>query len=238
MAGAAIRWAIEAKPLAGGAAEHWPGTTVWVRATDDQTAIAVVKAVLESYGSFDAFSARSVSYLMEVGFLDSEAAAIEAVIKEASDQDLRISPFVSLEPSKSSAEILLELPATDQDDATKQAREIYADLRRHAGLSPAEALYGFIRPLGPFPPEHVKFAERARRLLGKGTYDYAIVAAQTSCELITATAIAELRAVREEPREPEFANRWFDRRGRALNLLDSRLRRYWNALAEDEPSWV
>lgn len=144
MAGAAIRWEIEAKQLAGGGTEPWPGTTVWVRAADAQAAIARVEAVLGSYGSFDSFSARPVNYLMEVGFLDSEAAAIEAVIKEASDEDLRISPSIAFRSSKSAAEFLLDIPGDSEADAVRQAKAIYADLRTRAELPPADALYGFL----------------------------------------------------------------------------------------------
>jgi hypothetical protein len=228
--------------LAADGTEHRRSTTVWLRASDARDAIAKVKATLALYGSFRDFEARPVNWLMYLGFLESEASAIEAVVGDFATEDPRVMGVVLSEPAKGSAEIMLEIPAATREDAVGQARAVYADLRSRAGLPVAEPLYGFLGRTGHYPidpiqppPRYVALRQRAQNLLDEGSYDYAVIAAQTACEVLTFEAITDLLKLSSEGGSTlSFATAWFEKNNRTPSLRDDRLRDLWNALAADQ----
>jgi hypothetical protein len=234
--------------IAGDGTAYPTSTTVWLRADDEQAAISRVRNALAPYRALgEVVTATPVNFLMYLGFLESEAGALEAAADDMRSEDPRVSMVVWREPSDGSAELMLEIPATDQDDAVEQARQLYAELRERAGLPPADALYGFLGRSGPLPPtapepppRHVELAKRAQRLFDDGTYDFAIVAAQTSCEIFAFDAISELLEACEEGVPRRFTSSWFEK-SRTHSLAEETLRDLWNALAEDtiqkEPWW-
>jgi hypothetical protein len=145
------------------------------------------------------------------------------------------------EPSKGSAELLLEISASDQDAAAEQARALYAELRYQAGLPPADALYGFLGRTGYFPtipvvplPRHVELGQRAHKLFDDGKYEYAVVTAQTACERLVFEGINELLDAQGESPISEFARSWFERSSRTPSLKDDRLQELWTALTGDK----
>jgi hypothetical protein len=109
---------------------------VWERASDADNAISRVKATLAPYGAFEDFKASPVNWMMYLGFLESEASAIEAVVSDLAAEDPRLTGVVLSEPTKGSAEILLEVPAATRDEAITEARTVYADLRSRAVYPP------------------------------------------------------------------------------------------------------
>jgi hypothetical protein len=226
--------------IAADGTEERLSSTVWVRAVDGTEAIMLVRTALAAHGSFHDFKADPVNYLMYLGILESEGSAIEAAADEVRGDDPRISSVVLSEPSKGSAELLLEIPADSQEDAIDQAKIVYADLRKRAGLQPAEPLYGFLGPTGQFPsipvvspPRHVELERRAQQLLEQGSYEYAVVAAQTACEVMAFEAITELLKAEGEATPLHFAKRWFSA-NRTFALKEDKQRDLWNVLAGDE----
>lgn len=214
--------------------------TVWVRAADGTDAIAKAKAALAPHGTFSEFNAEPVNWTMYLGFPESEGPAIEAAVAEVAAQDPRVMGVVLSEPAKGSAELLLEIPAATQAEAADQARVIYADLRSRAHLPPAEALYGFLGRTGTFPSVPIQaparwaeLARRARQLVDDGSYDYAVVAAQTACEVLAFDAITDLPKSSGGSALP-FANAWFQKHSRTPSLVEDWQRDLWNALAGDE----
>lgn len=182
--------------LAADGTEHRLSTTVWLRASDASDAITKVSAALAPYGSFRDFEASPVNWMMYVGFLESEASPVEAIVGDFAAEDPRVMGVVLSEPAKGSAEVMLEIPAATREDAIAQARAVYADLRKRAGLPPAEPLYGFLGRTGNFPtdpiqpqPRYVELRQRAQYLFDEGSYDYTVVAAQTACEVLVLGAI-------------------------------------------------
>ncbi len=229
----------QARPLGDGTDLH---AMVWLRAADEAEAISLVKNALDLYGSFSDFKAKPVNYSMYLGFLEAEAPEMEAEARNVAAQDPRISSVLASDPSKGAAELLLDIPADDADDAVEQAKAIYADLRARAGLPHAEPLYGFLGPTGYFPttplplrsPRHIELAQQARQLFDAGSYDYAVVAAQTACEVMAFDAINELLTAGSGAVTLLFASRWFAKNNKTPSLNEDRLRDLWNALAEDE----
>jgi hypothetical protein len=214
---------------------------VWLRAADGDEAIASLKTALSSYWQFSDFIAEPVNYTMYLGFLESEHEALEAVTHEAGLEDPRVSMVVIHEPSKGSAELLLEIPAADQDAAVKQAQTLYAELRQRADLPPADALYGFLGRTGYFPTipvvaplRHVELGQNAHKLFDDGTYDYAVVTTQTACELLVFDGITELLEAQGESPVADFARSWFEKSGRTPSLKDDRLRELWTLLTGDK----
>lgn len=145
------------------------------------------------------------------------------------------------EPSRGSAELLFELSADSQESAVQQARAVYAALRQRAGLEAALPLYGFLGPTGHFPtipvvppPRHVELAQRAQQLFDNGMLDYAVVAAQTACELLVFDAITELLVAQGESASANFARHWFDTSSQTQSLNDDRLQRLWTFLTGDK----
>lgn len=116
--------------IAGKSSQKVVATT---RAADAENAIARVRDVIEPYGTFSNWRATPINFMMYVGFLESEANAIDAAAVELRHSDLRVRSVIR-EPSKASAELLLEMSAQDREDASEQARDVYADVRRRAGL--------------------------------------------------------------------------------------------------------
>lgn len=214
---------------------------VWLRAADGDEAIARLRAALSLYGQFSDFIAEPVNYTMYLGFLESEHEALEAVTHEAGLEDPRVSMVVIHEPSKGSAELLLEISAADQDAAVEQARALYAELRYQAGLPPADALYGFLGRTGHFPtipvvppPRHVELGHRAHKLFDGDEYEYAVVAAQTACERLVFDGINELLEAQGESPAADFARLWFERSSRTPSLKDDRLQELWTLLTGDK----
>jgi hypothetical protein len=213
--------------------------TVWLRAADKPNAIKHIKNVLAPYGSFSDFEAAPVNYSMYLGFLESEATVLSAATEMNGDP--RVSAIAST-AGTGSAEIYLEIPADSRDDAVRQAKAVYADLRAQAGLPPAEPLYGFLGQSGHFPSEPIsppspqrpdELADRSRQLFDEKTYDYAIVAAQTACEVTTFDAITKLLEDSSESAALRFTNRWLATNKR-YSLNEDRLRELWNVFTGDE----
>jgi hypothetical protein len=213
---------------------------VWVRAATAEEALTTVRGALALHGEFSAFTAEPVNYTMYLGFLESEHEALESVTHEAGEEDPRVSMVIVSEPSKGSAELLLEIPAADRDDAIAQAKALYAELRAHAGLPPAEALYGFLGPTGYFPttpiiepPRYAQLAQDARDLFDAGSHDYAVIAAQTSCEVLVYEAITDILAALQDAPGADFARGWFKKYGQPPSLRDQRLQQLWTSLTAD-----
>ncbi len=214
---------------------------VWLRAASADEAVANLKGALSPYGQFSDFVAVPVNYTMYLGFLESEHEALEAVTHDAGLEDPRISMVIIHEPSKGSAELLLEIPAPDQDAAAEQARALYAELRQRAELPSADALYGFLGRTGHFPtipvvppPRHVELGRRARKLFDDGAHDYAVVAAQTACERLVFDGITELLDAQGESPAADFTRLWFERSSRTPSLKDDRLQELWTLLTGDK----
>lgn len=214
---------------------------VWLRAVDGDKAITNLKNALSSYGQFSDFMAEPVNFTMYIGLLESEHEALETLTHEVGQDDPRVSMVVIHEPSKGSAELLLEIPAVDQDAAVEQARALYAELRQRAGLPPADALYGFLGHTGYFPtipvvalPRHVELGQRAHKLFSDSVYEYAVVAAQTACEQLVFDGINELLEAQEESPTVDFARVWFERSSRTPSLKDDRLQELWTLLTGDK----
>jgi hypothetical protein len=229
--------------------EHPLGATVWIYAPDGGAAIQVLKNLLADYGQFSDFTAIPVNFHMYLGFLESERGAIEAVSHEVGLEDPRVSMVVIHEPTKGSAELVLEIPAADKEAAVVEALNIYRDLRDRAGLQAAEPLYGFLGPTGYFPTtpiaepaRHEELAQRAEKLFAEGVYDYAVVAAQTSCERMVFDGITELIESNGDTATGDMARAWFDQCGQAPSMRDERLQKLWTVLTGDKvqekPWWA
>lgn len=221
--------------------EYPRGATVWINAVDADAAIRTLKETLADYGHFGGFTATPVSYWMYLGFLESERQAIEVASQQIGLEDPRVSMVVMQEPSKGSAEVLLELPAPNRDDAVAQALAVYRDLRQRAGLARAEPLYGFLGATGnyptvpiPVPARHEELARRAEALFAEGAYDFVVVTAQTACERLVFDGINELIDAHSGTPTGEFARTWFGRNGQTPSLRDDRLQDLWTALTGDE----
>jgi hypothetical protein len=214
-------------------------TTVWVQAADEQDAISKVRAVLALYDRSPDLTATLVNSRFYIGFPESEAAAIERAADEVRAEDPRVSMVIWSEPPGGTAELMLQLAAIDPDDAIAQADAVYAQLRTRAKLPPAKALYGFLGPTGQFRqpprarPAHERLAFRATELFDQGSYDYAVVAAQTACEVLVFESMTELLGIGGGPGAEIFTRSWFPKQ-KSHTLKEEAVRDLWNALTEDE----
>jgi hypothetical protein len=227
----------EARPLGDGTDL---AATVWVRAVDEAEAISLVENAINLYGQFSDFTAEPVNYTMYLGFLESERQALEEVTHEVGLEDPRVSMVVISEPSKGSAELLLEIPAADQDAAVEQARTLYAELRQQAGLPPADPLYGFLGRAGHFPTipmvaplRHVELGKQAHKLFEDGIYNCAVIISQTACELLVFEGFTDLLEAQGESPSADFARLWFQK-CRTTSMTDDRLRELWTLLTGDK----
>jgi hypothetical protein len=97
----------------------------------------------------------------------------------------------------------IEVIASTDEAAWEEAATVYAQLRADAGLPPAAPAGGYVAP----PPlvhlreaRHDELLRTARDLLSHGHYDFAVIAAQTACEVYVGQAIGEL--IRRHVRDP------------------------------------
>jgi hypothetical protein len=168
---------------------------------------------------------RSGEYFISFDVLDREAPALQDATGVKWDE--RVGGVITKEPSDGSAYVVFQVRADDEDAAYGEALEAYGALRSDAGLDPAPPLGGAVvllravdetdetpTPLAPpvplpsstapTPPRratrpHERWLERARELLAFGDHDYATVAAQTACEVVTAETMRQLIAKHAHP---------------------------------------
>ncbi len=107
-------------------------------------------------------------------------------------------------------------------------------------MPPADALYGFLGPTGYFPtvpivplPRYAELAQEAGALFDSGSYDHAVILAQTSCEVLVGEAITDILAALEETAGAQFARYWFQKNGQTPSLKDQRAQQLWTSLTGD-----
>jgi hypothetical protein len=138
-------------------------------------------------------------YWITLDFLDSEAHEVE---QATGSVDQRVGGVVTREPSDGTAMVVFQIEAASHEEAYAEAVELYADLRATAGLAEAAPLAGTITTLRepgieprsepsppPPPPPYRRLLNKAKALNGAGEYEYAVVAAQTACEVAIGDAM-------------------------------------------------
>lgn len=131
-------------------------------------------------------------YLVTLDVPHQYAAALEAA---TANGDQRVAGIVTgdIGGRPTDAKVQIEIEAPTLVAASRGAEQIYADLRVRAGLPEAgERPTAAISPLNPlvtFDMQQARFFVLAERLYDDGHYDFAVVAAQTACELLAEGAI-------------------------------------------------
>jgi HEPN domain-containing protein len=137
-------------------------------------------------------------------------------------------------------ELSLKVEARTAEIAVGNATEIYTRLREHAGLPFRAPQSLFAVPTGSLlaPPRHFEFYELAEKLFHQGEHRFAVVAAQTACELYLEVAVTELLKARlEAPFDALIA----DLLG-TFSMRDQRGPKVWEALTgeriQQAPCWA
>ena len=83
----------------------------------------------------------------------------------------------------------LKLPVESKEAAETEGRELYAQARAVAGLAPAEAqVLGLLSPIFAAAP-HDRLLVEVEVLIDTRRYDWAVVRAQTACEVFATLAL-------------------------------------------------
>lgn len=139
-----------------------------------------------------------------------------------------------------SDELALTVEAGSPHIAANNATDTYMRLREGAGLGFRKPLSLFVVPSGSLlaPPRHFEFYGLADELFRRGEYRFAVVAAQTACELYLEVAVTELLKARlQEPFTsliPDLMH--------TFSMLDQRGPKVWRALTgqriQAAPCWT
>jgi hypothetical protein len=137
-------------------------------------------------------------------------------------------------------ELALTVQAGTAEIAARNATDTYALLREHGGLRFRDPAPLFVVRSGSLlaPPRHFEFYALAEALWHKREYRFAVVAAQTACELYLEVAVTELLKARlQDP----FASLIPDLL-RTFSMRDQRGQKVWEALTgkriQEAPCWA
>jgi hypothetical protein len=132
-------------------------------------------------------------YLVTFDAPDQDTPALAAATAWGNDPVVGIARSSGDDGVPYAAQVAIEVEVPTRTSAREEALRIYEDLRARAGLPAAqEGLIATIDPLNPlvtFNIEQTGLYVHAERMYDEGHYDFAVVAAQTACELLVEGAI-------------------------------------------------
>jgi hypothetical protein len=152
---------------------------------------------------------------VRIGLSDSESVAIERAmfaVWPSENWGLRVS-----QEEESSLTLLIDVQAESHAAAEATGERVYAAAREQAGLPPEPlVILSVLTPLFAAAP-HDRLLDEAVALIDSQRYDWAVVRAQTTCELYAEKALGRLaRGLADDDQKPLRKVSLTDPRDRAL----------------------
>ena len=182
--------------VSGHSAGAQQSATIWVRASDADSAREAVRSELATIETaaplFVVTESTRLPYGVTVGVPEEDAPALEHALAQRRRETGVIGPLMSFEASAGLFDLTLEVDADSDSDAQQKALAAYAELRTAAGLAPAEPGYANVYP--PWQPgrqPHRQLLERAKALLEGGELSLAVVIAQAAFETLVRQVVED-----------------------------------------------